>query len=114
MPLPETPFCATADGLALALRLQPGAGRAAIDGVARLADGSVVLKARVGEPPEGGKANTALIKLLAKAWKLPKGTIRIVAGRSRRQKTLMIAGDPVDLLARSELWLAGGQSGKSR
>ncbi|MGF1611854.1 MAG: DUF167 domain-containing protein [Kiloniellales bacterium] len=90
----------------VALRLQPGASRAGIDGLARLADGRVVLKARVGEPPEDGKANAALIKLLAKVWRLPKGAISIVAGRSDRVKTLEVAGDPGELRARLGSWLA--------
>ena len=75
------------------MRLQPGASRAAIEGLAELADGRVVLKVRVGEPPEGGKANAALIKLLAKTWKLPKSRLRIIAGHSQRLKTLLIEGD---------------------
>lgn len=106
MPLSSTPFSPTKDGLKIVLRLQPGASRAAVEGAVKLADGSVVLKARVGEPPEGGKANAALIKLLARTWNLPKGAIRIVAGQSRRQKTLLIAGDPAELEGRLERWLA--------
>lgn len=100
------PFSATAAGVRVALRLQPGARRAGIDGLVRLADGRVALKARVGEPPEGGKANAALIKLLAKAWHLPKGAISIVAGRSDRVKTLEVTGDPGELTARLAAWLA--------
>lgn len=107
MPLSSTPFAPTGDGLKIALRLQPGASRAAVEGAVALADSSVVLKVRVDEPPEGGKANAALIKLLARTWKLPKGAIRIVAGQSRRQKTLLIAGDPAELECRLERWLAG-------
>ena len=96
------------------VRLQPRARRSAVGGVAELGDGTAVLKAMVGEPPEGGKANAALIKLLAKAWKLPKSAIRIVAGQSSRQKTLLIAGDPEELRERLELWLAGRERGPSR
>jgi uncharacterized protein (TIGR00251 family) len=101
-----SPISATAAGVRVALRLQPGASRAGIDGLARLADGRVVLKARVGAPPEDGKANAALIRLLAKSWHLPKGAISIVAGRSDRVKTLEVAGDPGELTARLGAWLA--------
>jgi uncharacterized protein (TIGR00251 family) len=88
------------------LRLQPGARSTGIDGLGELADGTVVLKVRVTEPPEGGKANAALVKLLARTWKLPKTAIRIVAGQGRRQKTLLIAGDPAALETRLAPWLA--------
>jgi len=94
-------------GLEVAVRLQPGARRAGLEGLAELADGRVVLKARVGEPPEGGKANAALVKMLAKALKVPKGAISIVAGRSQRLKTVLIEGDPPAVEARLERWLAG-------
>jgi uncharacterized protein (TIGR00251 family) len=114
VPPSSTPFSPTGDGLKIALRLQPGASRAAVEGAVELADGSVVLKVRVGEPPEGGKANAALIKLLAKTWKLPKSAIQIVTGRSQRQKTLLIAGDPAELEGRLERWLAGWNGGASR
>lgn len=101
------PFRRVERGLQVAVRLQPGARRAGLDELAELADGRVVLNVRVGEPPEGGKANAALIKMLAKALKVPKGAISIVAGRSQRLKTVLIEGDPPVLEARLEHWLAG-------
>jgi uncharacterized protein (TIGR00251 family) len=101
-----TPFRVTAEGLRVDLRLQPGASRAKVDGVAVLDDGVPVLKVRVTEPPEGGKANAALIKLLGKAWKLPKSALSLVAGHTDRRKTLAVAGDPVVLKRDLERWLA--------
>lgn len=89
------------------LRLQPGASRARVDGLAALDDGATVLKVRVTEPPEDGKANAALIKLLAKAWKLPKSSLSLVAGHTERRKTLAVAGDPEALKRQLESWLAG-------
>ena len=99
------PFIPVAEGLRVTLRLQPGARGSGIDGLVELADGRRALKARVSAPPEGGKANAALIKLLAKSWRLPKGSLEIQAGRSERTKTLLIAGDPAELLARLQAWL---------
>ncbi|MFQ5774074.1 MAG: DUF167 domain-containing protein [Kiloniellaceae bacterium] len=90
----------------VALRVQPGASRARIDGPAALGDGSVVLKVRVTEPPEGGKANAAVLRLLAKAWGVPKGRLEIVAGAAERRKTLHVAGDTAELQARLAAWLA--------
>jgi uncharacterized protein YggU (UPF0235/DUF167 family) len=71
------------------------------------ADGEVALKVRVTAPPEGGKANAALVALLAKAWRLPKGAIAVAAGASGRNKVLRVAGEPAALRDRLERWLAG-------
>ena len=101
-----SPFRAARDGLLVDIRLQPGASRAQVDGLAVLDDGVTVLKVRVTEPPEDGKANAALIKLLAKAWKLPKSSLTLVAGHSDRRKTLAVAGEPAELLCDLQHWLA--------
>ncbi len=93
------------------MRLQPGASRSGIEGRAVLADGRPLIKIRVGAPAEGGKANAALIKLLAKAWRVPKGAISLVAGASNRTKTLEIEGDPTELQPRLEAWLNEIESG---
>ena len=85
------------------VRLQPGAAREELVGLETLADGGQALKVKVTAPPEGGKANAALIKLLAKQWKLPKSAFEITAGHRARLKTLFIAGDPKDLRARIAL-----------
>lgn len=89
------------------IRLQPGASRARIDGVALLDDGRAVLRVRVTEPPEGGKANAALIRLLARTWKQPKSALSLVAGQTERRKTLALAGDPAVLRRQLEAWLTG-------
>ncbi len=99
-------FEATSDGLRVRLRVQPGARRDTVEGPVPLSDGRTALAVRVSAPPEGGKANTALVKLLAKTWKLPKAAITIVAGHGRRQKSLLIAGDPVDLETKLGNWFA--------
>jgi hypothetical protein len=94
------------DGLRVAVRLQPSARANGVGGLTQLAGGAVALKARVTVAPEGGKANAALIALLAKAWCLPKGAFEITGGRSGRNKVLHVAGDPAALKARLERWLA--------
>lgn len=101
-----SPFRLTGEGLRVDLRLQPGASRAGVDGIAVLDDGATVLKVRVTEPPEGGRANAALVKLLAKAWKLPKSAVSLVAGHTDRRKTLAVAGDPAVLRRDLDRWLA--------
>jgi len=73
------------------LRLTPRGGRDAIEGWIRGAGDSEYLKVRVSAPPEDGKANAALIALLAKAFAMPKSAIRIVRGETARIKTIAIA-----------------------
>lgn len=63
-------------------------------GVAEEADGARVLKVAVSAPPEDGKANAALIELLARALKVPRGAVSIAAGAASRRKLVDIAGDP--------------------
>lgn len=78
-----------------------------MEGIGRLDDGSAVLRVRVGAPPEGGRANAALIRLLAKEWCLPKGAITIRRGARQRLKTVHVAGDAGLLAPRMAAWLAG-------
>lgn len=89
----------------MAVRLTPKASRDRIDGVAPEADGGRVLKVAVTAVPEDGKANAALVKLLAKQWKLPKTSITLTAGATDRRKTLLISGNAVALRQRLEQWI---------
>ncbi len=106
MPGPGCPFEAVPEGLRVALKVMPKAARAGISGFEADAAGRALLKVRVTEAPEGGKANAAVVKLLAKAWKLPKSALRITAGAKDRRKTLLVAGDPEELAPRLRTWLA--------
>ncbi|MCB1539567.1 MAG: DUF167 domain-containing protein [Rhodoblastus sp.] len=85
--------------MTLVVRLTPKGGRDAIDGVETMSDGKVVLKARVRAVPEDGKANAALIELLAKALRVPRSAVTVAAGHTSRVKTLEIAGDADGLAA---------------
>ncbi|MEK9969815.1 MAG: DUF167 family protein [Ferrovibrio sp.] len=95
------------DGLRLAVRLTPKAGRDGIDGLKPTADGQVEVAARVTAVPEKGKANAALLRLLAKQLKIPAGRLSVVSGETDRHKQILIAGETtaLDTLLRS--WLAG-------
>lgn len=62
-----------------------------------MADGSVVLQARVTAPPDKGKANVALIVLVAQAFGVPKSAVSIVSGETSRLKILEIGGDSQSL-----------------
>jgi len=90
------------------VRLTPKGGRDAIDGIERLADERAVLKARVAAPPSEGKANAALVRLLAKAVGVPPRDVALVAGATARIKRLVISGDPPTLIAALEKIAAKG------
>jgi uncharacterized protein (TIGR00251 family) len=95
------PLAPTEDGVIVSLKLTPKARSAGIDGIAEEPgpDGPrALLKLRVTEPPEGGKANAAMIALLAKAWRLPKRDFTVVAGETSRLKRVHVAGEPQALL----------------
>jgi len=51
-----------------------------------------VLKVRVRAPPERGKANTAVEKLVANALSIPPNAVRIVSGMTAARKTVEISG----------------------
>lgn len=65
-----------------------------------MGDAGIRLRVLVTAPPEDGKANAAVIKLLAKAWRLPKSAFVVIAGETDRNKVLFVAGDPMALEAR--------------
>jgi uncharacterized protein YggU (UPF0235/DUF167 family) len=88
------------------VRLTPKGGRDVVDGLARLADGTSVLKARVRAAPEDGAANEALRRLLAKSFGVPASAVTLTSGATARVKQLRIAGDAAVLAARFQV-LAG-------
>jgi len=102
------PAQATGDGVRLRVRLTPKAAANRIDGIRAGADGAPVLKASVTAVPEGGKANAALLKMLAKTFGLPKTSLSITSGATDRNKTLLIAGDPARLMDRLSAWTGPG------
>ncbi|RCK44083.1 hypothetical protein TH25_20290 [Thalassospira profundimaris] len=91
-------------GIRLYLRLTPKASRNNVGGVHQDADGQCRLKATVTTVPENGKANEALVKLLAKTAKWPKSAIEIVSGQTDRNKVLTIAGDATQIMAQINIW----------
>ncbi|MEQ8249833.1 MAG: DUF167 domain-containing protein [Oceanibaculum nanhaiense] len=104
MSLPS-PFTTVPDGLRVRIRLTPKAAADRIQGLIADDAGGVSLKIGVTAPPEDGKANAALIRLLAKSWKLSKSDLTIVLGMTDRRKTVEIAGDSGLLMRRLTDWL---------
>ncbi|MEE8271280.1 MAG: DUF167 family protein [Alphaproteobacteria bacterium] len=102
-----SPFAAAADGVRVSVRLTPRASRTAITGIARDAAGTAVVTAMVTAAPEDGKANAALVKLLAREWRVAKSGITVVKGATDRRKLLHVAGDPAQLSDRLAAWEKG-------
>jgi uncharacterized protein (TIGR00251 family) len=75
----------------LRVKAVPNASRTAIAGI--LGD---ALKVTVAQPPEGGKANAAIVELLAQTFSVPERNVRIVSGPSHSRKTIEIAGITLD------------------
>ena len=103
------PWASAPGGVKLHIRATPNAGRDAIDGVEARDDGTAVLRVRVSAVPDRGKANAAVIALLAKTLGCPKSAVTLIAGETARQKTLFVAGDAAEILSVLEsLESAGG------
>lgn len=79
------------DGRVLfAVRLTPNAARNTVIGWIKNDAGQTFLKVTVTTVPENGKANQALISLLAKEWKIPKSAFQIEKGETDRNKILSV------------------------
>jgi uncharacterized protein YggU (UPF0235/DUF167 family) len=58
-----------------------------------------VLKVRVAAPPEGGRANEELIKIVADFLGVPRASVTVARGAAARRKLLDIEGLAVGDLA---------------
>jgi len=63
---------------------------------------------RVGAPPERGKANEAVLALLAEVLAVPRSSVALVSGGGSRDKIVELAGIEPDEIDR-RLAIAGGQ-----
>lgn len=71
----------------LRLRVSPGARSAGV--VGRHGE---AWKVRIAAPPEGGRANEAVIRLLAEALSLPRDAVTLVSGHGARDKIVQLVG----------------------
>jgi len=73
--------------------VSPGASRAAVVG-----RHGVGWKVRVAAAPEKGRANTALVQLLADVVAVPRDAVVVVSGHGARDKIVEFAGvDPSEV-----------------
>ncbi|GJL91908.1 DUF167 domain-containing protein [Hyphococcus sp.] len=92
-------FEPTEEGRRIFLRVTPGAKSNCISGLWTGADGEQRLAVKVTAPPDKGKANAAVIKLLARALNLPKSALSVASGETSRLKTIAIVSTGTDLAA---------------
>jgi hypothetical protein len=94
------PFAAVHDGLLLAIRTTPKASSNRIIGVIDDGHGGCALKVAVTAAPEDGRANAAVVRLLARELGLKPREFAIVQGEAKRSKVVALTGDPNSLAAR--------------
>ena len=75
----------------LRIRVSPGARKTEL--VGRQGE---AWKVRVAAPPERGRANDAVLKLLAERLRVPAAELSVVAGRSARDKIIELRGLAAD------------------
>ncbi len=75
------------DGVTFEVRVQPRSSRLGIEGVA-----GGVLRVKLTAPPAGGAANEQLVKLLADELGVRKSSVRILRGRTSRNKVVEVTG----------------------
>ena len=77
-------------GITLRVRVQPKASRNEILGFRE-----EILRLRVTAPPEDGKANSAVVHLVAKALDLSRNQLEIIRGHSSRNKLIRVTSSNV-------------------
>jgi uncharacterized protein (TIGR00251 family) len=82
-------------GIVLPVRAQPGAKRNGITG-----EHVGCLKVSVTQAPEKGKANAAIIKVLADDLSLKRSQISLVSGETASQKKFLVTEISIEELAK--------------
>lgn len=75
------------EGVVLRVRAQPGAKR---NGVTGVREGELCVA--VTAPPDRGRANDAIVKVLAETFGVPRSRFQILSGETSRHKRLVIDG----------------------
>lgn len=79
------------DAVVLHVHVLPAAGRTAVIG-----RHGTALKMRVAAPPEGGRANSACVDLLAETFGLKAAQVELVSGPGSRAKQFRLSGVEVE------------------
>lgn len=83
-------------GVEIFVRATPNAKNEIIDGFEIRDDGKAYLKIKTRAIADDGKANAAIIKIIAKALGLPKSDISINSGTKSRTKCLLVKTTTLD------------------
>jgi uncharacterized protein (TIGR00251 family) len=75
------------EGCVLAVRVQPGARKSTVKG-----EQAGALKLAVTAPPEDGRANAAVVKLLAELLGVKRKQVELIVGPTSRDKKFLIRG----------------------
>lgn len=75
------------------VKLTPKAAMNRVGDISVGADGRDILSVYVTVVPEDGKANEAMLRLLAKHFAVAVSRVRIVRGHTSRQKTIEISDE---------------------
>ena len=81
------------NSLIVYVKITPNASRDIIDGIFIDEKQKKYLKVKVTTPPEDGKANKAVIKLLAKTFNIPLSCLSLIKGQTSRLKTIRVNKD---------------------
>jgi hypothetical protein len=76
-----------AGAVEFAVKAVPGASRDALSGL-----WGTALKVKVAAPPEGGRANDAIVALLAAALGVRAAAVSIISGQTHPVKRIRVAG----------------------
>ncbi|WP_338661597.1 DUF167 domain-containing protein [Pararoseomonas sp. SCSIO 73927] len=95
----EAPWRPVPGGLQLRVKAQPRARRPGLQGLAESADGPRI-RVAVNEAPEDGRANRAILSLLAEALAVPPSRLAVTGGAACREKTVTVKGEAGPLAAR--------------
>ncbi len=85
--MPPIEVLETKKGLCFDVRVRPGSGRSAFSG-----EHDSALKVDLKSPPEEGKANKELIKIVASALGIKSADVMIASGETSRRKRLSVRG----------------------
>lgn len=76
----------------IAVHVTPRAGGDEVMGIATADDGASEVRVRVSAPPDGGKANKAVCKLLAAQIGVAKSAVSVKRGETSRHKLIEVNG----------------------
>jgi uncharacterized protein len=88
------PYTESTDGIVFKVHVVPRASRNEIVG-----EHNGALRVRIAAPPVDGAANEAVLRILARAFKVSRNAVQITAGHSSKIKQVSIAGGTADALA---------------